>query len=38
MHVKLLVSGGEGEVYIDSDEPVVFMHELFAPPPPVPSA
>jgi hypothetical protein len=28
MHVKVVVSGTRGEIYIDSDEPVVVMHEL----------
>jgi len=28
MHVKLVVSGTQGEIYIDSDEPVLVMHEL----------
>ena len=28
MHVRVVFSGGQGEVYIDSDEPVLVMHEL----------
>ena len=28
MHVRVVFSGGQGEVFIDSDEPVLFMHEL----------
>ncbi len=28
MHVKIVVSGGQGEVYIDSEEPVLVMHAL----------
>lgn len=27
-HVKIVFSGHQGEVYIDSEEPVLFMHEL----------
>ena len=28
LHVKLVVSGGQAEAFVDSDEPVLFMHEL----------
>lgn len=28
VHVKVVVSGGQGEVFIDSEDPVLFLHEL----------
>ncbi|MCP4660566.1 MAG: hypothetical protein GY856_34635 [bacterium] len=28
MHVKIVFSGSQGEAYVDSEEPVLFMHEL----------
>jgi hypothetical protein len=28
MHIRIVVSGGQGEVYVDSEEPVLFIREM----------
>lgn len=28
MHIRIVISGGKGEVFIDSDEPVLFIREM----------